>query len=106
MNKPRVKLPEKIKIGDVIEIKTLVSHVMETGQRRETDGKIVPRNIIHSFRATFNGRTVFEADLQPGVSANPFLAFYMKVTEPGDLELSWTDDGGDRLVERTKLNIV
>lgn len=105
MNKPRVKLPETIKVGDIIEIKTLVGHVMETGQRRDIDGKVVPRNIINAFTATFNGRTVFEAELQPGISANPYIAFTMKVSGPGELVFSWADDAGDKLIERTKIAI-
>ncbi len=105
MNKPRIRLPETARIGDIIEIKTLVGHVMETGQRRDADGKVVPRNIIHAFTATFNGRTVFEAELQPGISANPFIAFHMKVSGPGDFVFTWTDDAGIKLVERAKLAV-
>ena len=105
MNKPRIRLPDPVKVGDVIEIKTLIAHVMETGQRRDADGKIVPRNIINSFRATFNGRMVFEADFQPGISANPFLSFFLKVSGPGELEFTWIDDTGTKVIEQTTLNI-
>ena len=103
MTKPRVKLPDTIKIGDIIEIKALISHPMETGQRRDTTGDRVARHIIKSFQATFNGQTVFNADLQPGISANPFLAFTMKVIGPGDLEFVWTDDNDQTVVERQRL---
>jgi sulfur-oxidizing protein SoxZ len=106
MNKPRVRLPDAVKIGDVIEIKTLIGHVMETGQRRDADGKVIPRNIINAFTATFNGRTVFEAELQPGISANPYIAFTMKVSGPGTFEFTWADDAGDKLVEKATLNVV
>ncbi len=92
--KPRIKLPDSIKVGDVIEVKTLVSHVMETGQRKDKDGKTIPRNIINSFSAVHAGKTVFEAKLQPGTSSNPFITFFMKVTGPGDLVLTWVDDAG------------
>ena len=102
MNKPRIRLPDVIKVGDIIEIKSLVGHVMETGQRRDVDGKIVPRNIINAFAATFNGRTVFEAELQPGISANPYIAFTMKVSGPGELVFTWADDAGDKLVEKNE----
>jgi sulfur-oxidizing protein SoxZ len=103
MTKPRVKLPDIIKIGDIIEIKALISHPMETGQRRDAGGQLVPRNIIKSFAARFNDQPVFAADLQPGISANPFIAFSMKVVGPGDLELSWTDDSDTVVTERQKL---
>ena len=71
MTKPRIKLPESAKVGDVIEIKTLISHVMETGQRKDAEGKVVPRNIINAFSASFAGAQVFAADFHPSVSANP-----------------------------------
>jgi sulfur-oxidizing protein SoxZ len=103
--KPRIRVPENAKAGDVIEVKTLISHVMETGQRKDRDGKPIPRNIINTFTATFNGKQVFKADLQPGISANPYLAFYMRVPGPGDLELTWLDDTGAKVVEKVRLNV-
>lgn len=103
--KPRIKIPDSAKAGEVIEVKTLISHIMETGQRKDKDGKTIPRNIINTFTASFNGRQVFQADLQPGISANPYLAFFMKVPGPGEFELSWTDDSGSKVVEKVKLNV-
>ena len=88
MTKPRIKLPESAKVGEVIEIKTLISHVMETGQRRGTDGNLVPRSIINNFTAKYAGAEVFKAELHPGISANPYLSFFMKVTGPGEFEFS------------------
>ena len=106
MSKPRIRLPEQAKVGEVIEVKTLVSHVMETGQRKEADGKSIPRFIINSFSAKFAGTEIFKAELQPGISANPYLAFHMKVTGPGEFEFTWIDDAGVRIVEKQKLNVV
>lgn len=103
--KPRIKLPDTIKVGDVIEVKTLVSHVMETGQRKDKDGKTIPRNIINSFVATFGGKTVFEAKLQPGTSSNPFIAFFVRVPEAGELVLTWVDDGGVKITETVPIKI-
>ncbi|MGH6814694.1 MAG: thiosulfate oxidation carrier complex protein SoxZ [Hyphomicrobiaceae bacterium] len=103
--KPRIKVQDSAKVGDIIEVKTLIGHVMETGQRKDRDGKTVPRNIIHSFSATFNGRPVFKADLQAGISANPYLAFYMKVTGPGKFEFTWIDDTGAKVTETAALNV-
>ena len=105
MTRPRVRLPEVAKVGEVIEIKTLISHVMETGQRKESDGKPVPRFIINSFTATFAGAEVFTAELHPGISANPYLAFHMRVPGPGEFELTWTDDKGVKVSEKIKLNV-
>jgi sulfur-oxidizing protein SoxZ len=105
MNKPRVKLPDAARAGDLIEVKTLISHVMETGQRKDPEGKVIPRNIINSFSATFAGDEVFRADLQPGISANPYLSFFMKVPGPGEFEFTWIEDGGNKVVEKIKLNV-
>jgi len=106
MNKPRIKLPDSAKAGDVIEIKTLISHVMETGQRRDPDGKPIPRSIINAFSAKFAGSEVFKTELHPGISANPYLSFFMRVPGPGEFEFTWIEDSGSRVVEKAKLNVV
>jgi sulfur-oxidizing protein SoxZ len=103
--KPRVKLPEVMRTGDVIEVKALITHVMETGNRKDAEGKPIPRNIIHTFIASYGGAEVFKAEFGSGVSANPYLSFYMKVPGPGDLEIVWIDDQGVRTVERTAVNV-
>lgn len=106
MQKPRIKLPDSAKVGEVIEVKTLVSHLMETGQRKDQDGKPIPRMIINSFSVKFAGKQVFSAELQPGISANPYIAFHMRVPGPGEFELTWVDDSGDKATEKLKLNVV
>ncbi len=103
--KPRIRVPSSAKVGEVIEVKTLISHVMETGQRKDRDGNTIPRNIINTFTATFNGKEVFKVDLQPGISANPYMAFHMRVPGPGDLELSWLDDSGKKITEKVAINV-
>ena len=99
--KPRIKLPEVAKTGDVVEIKALIQHVMETGNRRDPDGKQIPRSIIHTFRANFEGQTVFSANWGSGISANPYIAFYFKVPGPGSFEFTWIDDAGLTVTETT-----
>jgi len=103
--KPRIRVPEKAKVGEVIEIKTLVQHVMETGNRKTADGKVVPRNIINTFTASFNGTEFFKADVLPGISANPYLAFYLKVPEAGEFEFTWLDDAGVKISQKMPLAI-
>jgi sulfur-oxidizing protein SoxZ len=93
-DKPRLKLPTEAKKGDVIEIKTLMPHIMESGQRKDKDGKVIPRKIINKFTCTFNGKPVFSADLEPAIAANPYLQFYAKVEESGTFRFAWTDDDG------------
>ena len=103
--KPRIKLPEKAKVGEVIEVKTLVSHIMETGQRKDRDGKTIPRLIINTFTATYAGKEVFKATLYPGTSANPYFHFYMRVPGPGEFTFTWVDDAGVTITETQKLDI-
>jgi sulfur-oxidizing protein SoxZ len=93
-DKPRVKLPKQAKKGEVIEIKTLVSHVMESGLRKDENGKLVPRKIINRFTCEFNGKPVFACDLEPAVAANPYLQFTARIEESGTFRFSWTDDDG------------
>jgi sulfur-oxidizing protein SoxZ len=103
--KPRVKIPETAKVGEIIEVRTLINHVMETGLRRDRDGKPVPRHIINSFTASYAGKTVFKATLHPATSANPFLQFYMRVPGPGEFTFAWVDDAGATITETVKLNV-
>ena len=92
--KPRLKVPKEVKKGDLIEIKTLLPHVMESGQRKDRDGKMIPRKIINKFVCEFNGKPVFAVDLEPAVAANPYMQFHAKVDESGTFKFSWIDDDG------------
>ena len=89
-----VSLPKTAKRGEVIDIRTLVSHAMETGFRRTQLGEPVPRDIITRFTCSYNGVEVFSADLHPAVAANPLIAFTTVATESGTLEFRWTGDNG------------
>ena len=93
-SKPRVKVPKKADAGEVITIKTLISHEMESGLRKDKDGNLIPRKIINKFTAEFNGQLVFSADLHAAVAANPYLEFTAKVPESGAFKFSWVDDDG------------
>lgn len=103
--KPRLRFPEQATAGEIIEIKALITHVMETGNRKDRDGTPIPRNIIHTFTAHFDGKLVFKADLGPGISANPYLAFFLKVPGPGELMVSWRDDEGGETIERYPIKV-
>lgn len=95
MAKPRVKVPKSAAVGDIITIKTLISHKMETGQRKDKKtGEVIPRNIINKFVCEFNGQQVFSTDIEPAISANPYFEFNMKVAEAGTFKFSWIDDDG------------
>jgi sulfur-oxidizing protein SoxZ len=103
---PRIKIPDSMKAGEIVEIKTLATHIMETGNRKDAAGSTIPRDIIHTFTATFEGEPVFSAELGSGIAANPYIAFFLKVPGPGTLTLAWLDDAGDKTVERVALNVV
>ena len=92
--KPRIKLPKSASAGEVITIKTLISHEMESGQRKDKDGNPIPRKIINKFSCAFNGQPVFECDLDPSISANPYMEFTAKVAESGTFKFTWVDDDG------------
>lgn len=93
--KPRVKVPKKAEVGEVITIKTLISHPMESGQRKDKKtGEIIPRKIINKFVASFEGQEVVNVDIDPAVSANPYFQFDMKFPGAGTMKFEWTDDDG------------
>jgi sulfur-oxidizing protein SoxZ len=94
MSKPRVKVPKTAKAGEVITIKTLIDHTMETGQRKDKEGKVIPRRIINKFTCEFEGQTVFSCDMLPAISANPYLEFTAKPGKSGKFKFTWVDDNG------------
>lgn len=94
--KPRVKVSRK---GGFIEVKTLYTHKMETGLRKnKKTGELIPRLIINKFVCKFKGSEIFSADLHSAVSANPYFAFYAKDASSGTFDFSWTDDNGETVV--------
>ena len=103
--KPRVKVPKTAAKDEVITIKTLISHKMETGQRKGKDGKIIPRQIINKFSADFNGAPVFEVNLEPAIAANPYFEFSMKVPESGKITFTWVDDDGTTYTEEKTIEV-
>ena len=102
---PRVKVPSSASAGEVIEIKTLISHQMESGQRRDSDGNIIPRSIINRFVATFNGETVIDVEMEPAISTNPYFEFQAKVPESGDFVFTWYDDDGSVYEETASVTV-
>lgn len=97
--KPRVKVPKTAAAGETITIKTLISHTMESGQRKDKDGSVIPRSIINRFTVDFNGQSVIEVKMEPAISTNPYFEFEAKVPEAGDFTFTWYDDDGDVYTE-------
>ena len=103
MDNPRIRLPKVIKRNEPFEVKTLISHKMESGQRLdEENGQPIPRNIIRKFVCLLDGLEVFRVRLYPGVAENPFLTFFLQVERSGKLTLIWEDDHGETIeLQRT-----
>lgn len=102
---PRVRLPAARTAGETIEIRTLVSHPMETGLRRDQAGELIPRDMIRRFEVRFEGELVFAVDLATAISANPYLAFPWVATRPGRFEFTWISDAGERASTTAELRI-
>jgi sulfur-oxidizing protein SoxZ len=105
MARALIHVPPSAKRGDVIEIKTLISHVMETGYRIGATGQPIARDIIEDFVCTYNGEEVFRAKLYPAIAANPFISFFTVATESGTLTFSWTDQHGGTQVQTAAITV-
>lgn len=92
--KPRVKAPKSAAAGEVVNLKTLISHAMESGQRKDREGNTIPRSIINRFTCELNGTMVIDVTMEPAISTNPYIEFDAKITEAGDLKFTWYDDDG------------
>jgi sulfur-oxidizing protein SoxZ len=103
--KPRLRVPATAKKGELVEVKTLITHPMETGLRKDGDGKLVPRLIVNTLAVTYNGKPVLNAKLEPAVAANPYLSFFVKVEESGTLKFTWTDDNKQSWTAESKIEV-
>jgi sulfur-oxidizing protein SoxZ len=100
-----VTLPAQARRGEIIEIKTLAAHPMETGFRRTQLGELIPRDIIRRFVCTYNGTEVFRVDLHPAVAANPLIAFTTVATESGAIAFQWVGDNGYSVTETASIRV-
>ena len=105
MARALINLPTQARRGEIIEIKTLIAHPMETGYRLGPIGNAIPRDIINRFVCTYNGIEVFRADLYPAIAANPFIAFFTVAEESGEITFSWTDDHGQTQTEARQITV-
>ncbi len=103
--RPRIRLPRSARPGEVVQVRTLISHPMETGNRRDADGNIVPRQIINRFTCEFDGKLVLDCDLGISVAANPFMEFDVKVEHTADFVFTWHDDDGSVYSETQTLEV-
>ena len=100
-----VNAPKTARRGEVVEIKALILHPMETGFRPGPNGRIIPRNIIERFSATWNGAEIFAMEMSPAIAANPFVSFFAQARESGTVVLRWTGDEGFAAEERVAIAV-
>jgi sulfur-oxidizing protein SoxZ len=105
MARALINVPPKAKRGEVIAIKTLISHQMETGFRHTETGVPIPRDIVTHFAASYNGEEIFSAQLFPAIAANPFITFYTVATDSGTIEFKWTGDNGFSASEQAQITV-
>jgi sulfur-oxidizing protein SoxZ len=100
-----VNAPKTAKRGSIVEIKALILHPMETGFRPGPNGRIIPRNIIERFTATWNGAEIFDMEMSPAIAANPFVSFFAVVDGNGTVGLRWSGDEGFVVEERVAIAV-
>ena len=105
MARALINVPAAARRGEIIEIKALVSHEMETGFRRTQLGILIPRDIITQFVCTYNGAEIFRAEFYPAIAANPFIAFSTIATESGTIAFKWTGDNGFSVTESAVITV-
>jgi sulfur-oxidizing protein SoxZ len=103
--KPRIRVPASVKKGEVFQVKALLKHPMESGNRKDESGKTLPRKIINKFVCKANDKVVFSADFNTSVSADPFITFSLRLDETAKLELSWFDDDGSVISETVQVEV-
>lgn len=103
--KPRVKAPRSAEAGEVVTIKTLISHKMESGQRKNKDGSVIPRSIINRFTCDFNGMSIIDVKMEPAISTNPYFEFEAKIPEAGEMNFTWYDDDGSVYETSKKIKV-
>ncbi len=105
MARTLITAPPTARRGDVIEVRTLIAHPMETGFRLDADGRGVPRDIVRRLSCDYDGATVFSAELFPAIAVNPFIAFCLRVTASGPVTLRWEGDNGFAQTETVMLAV-
>jgi len=102
----RIQVPPEARRGEAVEVRILIQHPMETGFRRNLEGKRVARNVLHSLACRYNGVEVFRATLSSGIAANPALRFFVRAEKSGELEFWWLDDDEVEGSARARLTVL
>jgi sulfur-oxidizing protein SoxZ len=99
----RIQVQAQARRGEIIEVRVLIQHPMETGYRVDADGRSIPRNVIRWVVARYDGNEIFRADMSSGIAANPYLQFTTVAEASGTIEISWIDDAGVQETERSSI---
>jgi sulfur-oxidizing protein SoxZ len=102
----RIELPTGVRRGELMEVRLFIQHAMETGFRVDGQGQRIPRNAVHSLVCRYNGVEVFRATLGTGIAANPYVRFFTRALDSGELELWWLDDDDVEATARAKITVV
>ena len=102
----RIQIPAQAKRGEIVEIRIAIQHPMESGFRYDNQGRAIPKNVVNTLTARYNGAEIFRAELGSGISANPYLQFYTTAEASGEIELSWVDDQGEPGSERAAIRVI
>lgn len=106
MSKPRIWLSNrKPAKGDVVTVRAMVQHPMETGLRKQASGELIARNIINTFTLELAGQPLFTWRPETAVSPHPYLEFRFVASAGGELTLRWTDDRGETIIGRETIEV-
>jgi sulfur-oxidizing protein SoxZ len=101
----RIQVPKQVKRGELVLVRIAIQHPMETGFRFDHGGRPIPKNVVNTLTCRYNGAEVFRAEMGSGISANPYLQFYTRAHESGELVFEWIDDAGERGAERVAITV-
>lgn len=105
MARALITMPRSVRAGELVEIKTLLAHPMESGQRTDSEGRLIPRDIVRQFTCRLDGELIFAARLDTPIAANPYIAFFTIARATGTLEFLWEGDNGFRQTESRTLTV-
>jgi sulfur-oxidizing protein SoxZ len=101
----RLEVPAQARRGEAVPVRIIIKHPMETGFRRDDEGRVVPKNVVSRFVCRYNGEEVFRAELGSGISVNPLLQFYTVALASGEIECAWSDDAGEQGSARAPITV-
>ncbi len=102
----RLHIPHQAKRGELLEIRLVIQHPMETGFRRDEVGRVIAKNVIRQLTCRYRGREIFRAEIDSGLAANPYLRFYARADVSGEFEFDWIDDQDHRGRQQASITVI